>query len=318
MEHRRYDWFSFHMATWLRPHSPQAQAIVSLFGQYLVLAAIVFGVVAVLVLYAIVRYRARPGAPEPPEHPGSRAAEITWTAIPLLLVLALFVLTVRTMAFVDAPQEPARAPDLIITGQQWWWLARYPGGATTANEIHIPAGRRLLARVDSADVIHDFWAPQLGRKIDAIPGRASYVWLEADSPGVYQGTCSEFCGMQHAGMRFQVIAEPEAEFNAWLQRQAAPPAPPEGLAAEGERLFRARKCSDCHAVSPSDTRTLAGPPLAHVASRTRLGGDRANTPADIALWVNHPQSIKPGNRMPDAHLSTGEVAALTTYLESLR
>jgi cytochrome c oxidase subunit II len=281
-------------------------------------AAVIFAVVAALVLYAIVRYRARPGAPEPRQSHGSRAAEIAWTAIPLAIVLGLFVLTVRTMAFVDAPQEPGRAPDLVITGHQWWWLARYPGGAVTANEIHIPAGQRLLAQVDAADVIHDFWAPQLARKIDAIPGRASYVWLEADAPGVYQGTCSEFCGMQHAGMHFQVIAEPEAEFEAWLGRQAAPPAPPEGLAAEGERLFRERKCGDCHATLPSDTRPLIGPPLGHVASRMLLGGDRTNTPANMALWVNQPQSVKPGNRMPDQHLSASDLQALTAYMESLR
>jgi cytochrome c oxidase subunit 2 len=306
------------MVPWLTPHSPQAQAIVSLFGQYLIVAAVIFAVVAALVVYAIVRYRARPGGSEPPQSHGSRAAEITWTAIPLLIVLVLFVRTVRTMAFVDAPQEPARAPDIVITGHQWWWLAQYPGGAVTANEIHIPAGRRLLARVQAADVIHDFWAPQLGRKIDAIPGRASFVWLQADAPGVYQGTCSEFCGMQHAGMHFQVIAEPEADFQAWLVRQAAPPATPEGLAAVGERLYSERKCGDCHAVSPSDTRPLIGPPLTHVASRMRLGGDRANTPENMALWVNDPQSLKPGNRMPDQHLAAAEAQAITAYMESLR
>ncbi|HEY7389437.1 MAG TPA: cytochrome c oxidase subunit II [Bryobacteraceae bacterium] len=306
------------MVPWLRPHSPQAQAIVSLFGQYLVVAAVIFAVVTALVVYTIIRYRERLGASEPPQYHGSRAAEITWTAIPLLIVLVLFVLTVRTMAFVDAPQDPIRAPDVVITGQQWWWLAQYPGGAATASEIHIPVGRRLLARVDAADVIHDFWAPQLGRKIDAIPGRAGYVWLEADAPGVYQGTCSEFCGMQHAGMHFQVIAEPEGDFNVWLERQAAPPVPPEGVAAQGERLFRERKCGDCHAVSLSDTRALIGPPLTHVASRMQLGGDRANTPENMALWVNEPQSIKPGNRMPDQHLAASEVQALTAYMESLR
>jgi cytochrome c oxidase subunit II len=275
-------------------------------------------VVATLVLYAIVRYRAHPGDSDPPPPHSTRAAEITWTAIPLGIVLVLFVLTVRTMALVDAPQDSARAADLVITGHQWWWLARYPGGAVTANEIHIPAGRRLLARVDAADVIHDFWAPQLARKIDAIPGRASYVWLEADSPGVYPGTCSEFCGMQHAGMHFQVVAQPETDFNAWLQRQAAPPEPPQGAAVEGERLFRERKCSDCHAVSPSDTRPLIGPPLAHVASRLGLGGDRQNTAENMALWVNDPQSVKPGNRMPDQHLPATEVQSLTAYMESLR
>jgi cytochrome c oxidase subunit II len=310
------------MAPWLKPHSPQVQAIVTLFNQYLVVATVIFVVVGALVIYALVRYRARQGAADPPQHSGSRKLEAVWTAIPLLIVFALFVLAMRTMAFVDAPQDSVRTPDLVITGHQWWWEARYPAGpaspAVAANEIHIPAGRRLLARVESADVIHDFWAPQLARKIDAVPGRSGFIWLEANAPGVYQGTCSEFCGTQHAGMRFQVIAEPEPAFNAWLRLQATPPAPPTGVAAQGERLFRERKCADCHAVSPVDTRPLSGPPLTHIAGRRRLGGNLETTPKNLALWITNPQAIKPGNRMPDQPLSAAEVEALTAYMESLR
>jgi cytochrome c oxidase subunit II len=310
------------MVSWLTPHSPQAQAMVRLFAQYLVVAAVIFFVVSALVVYAVVRYRERPGASDPPPHTGSRSLEFTWTVVPVLIVLTLFVLTLRTMAFVDAPQNPGRDPDVVIIGHQWWWEARYrtqsASPAIVANEIHVPSGRRFLARVEAADVIHDFWAPQLARKIDAVPGRASYVWLEADTPGTYEGTCSEFCGMQHAGMRFQVIAEPEPEYNAWLDRQASPPAPATGLAAEGERLFRVRKCADCHAVSPSDTRSLTGPSLTHVATRNRLGGDRANTSANLALWITNPQALKPGNRMPDQQLPATEVQALAAYMEALR
>jgi cytochrome c oxidase subunit II len=316
------------MAPWLRPHSPQVEAIATLFREYLLVAAVIFLVVSGLVSYCVVRYRARQSGEEPAQHTGSRGLEVAWTAIPLLIVLVLFVLTLRTMAFVDAPQNPGRDPDLVITGHQWWWEARYPGVPVTpagvigvnpisANEIHIPVGRRLLVRVESADVIHDFWAPQLARKIDAIPGRPSYVWLEADTPGTYEGTCSEFCGMQHAGMHFRVIAEPEPAFMAWLEHQAAPPVPPIGLAAEGARLFGQRKCGDCHAVSPGDTRSLIGPPLTHVAGRRLLGGDRPVTPQNLTLWITSPQTIKPGNRMPDQQLPAAEVQALTAYMEAL-
>ncbi len=309
------------MTPWLTPHSPQVQAIATLFTQFLVVAAVVFLSVCGLITYCVVRYRARQSGEEPPQHAGSRGLEVTWTVIPLLIVLVLFVLTLRTMAFVDAPQNPARDPDLVITGHQWWWEARYPGApvtpAITANEIHIPVGRRLLARIESADVIHDFWAPQLARKIDAIPGRPSYIWLQADAPGTYEGTCSEFCGMQHAGMHFRVIAEPEPAFMAWLEHQAAPPSPPTGLAAEGASLFIERKCGDCHAVSPADTRSLIGPPLTHVAGRKLLSGDRPLTAQNLALWITSPQAIKPGNRMPDQQLPAAEVQALTAYMEVL-
>jgi cytochrome c oxidase subunit 2 len=307
------------MVSWLNPRSPEAQAIVQLFASYLILAAVVFLVVAALVVYGIVRYRGRQGAPDPPQHTGSRTLEITWTAIPLLILVAFFVLTVRTMAFVDAPQEPTQTPDVVIVGQQWWWEARYPNGAVAVNEIHMPAGRRVLARVESADVVHDFWAPQLARKIDAVPGRPSYLWIEADAPGTYEGTCSEFCGMQHAGMRFQVIAEPQATFPAWLKAQAElPSTPTAGPAAEGSRLFRERKCSDCHAVTNSHAGSEKGPPLTHIASRKRLGGALPNTGESLARWIAAPQAVKPGNHMPDQQLPPAEVQALVAYMESLR
>ena len=295
------------------PQSPQAEAIASLFTSYLVLAAVIFLTVAGLVGYGILRYRASRDAREPRQNFGSRKIELTWTVIPLLIVMVIFISTVRTMAFVDAPLEPNQPPDLVITGHQWWWEAQYPNGAVTASEIHIPARRRLLARIDSADVIHDFWVPQLARKMDAVPGRVGYLWLEADTPGSYQGTCSEFCGMQHAWMRFLVIAEPEADFSAWLRHQAETPVEPTaGLAAEGARIFGQQKCRDCHADSQK------GPPLMHIVGRRLLGGDIPNTPENLTRWITHPQSIKPGNRMPDSRLSGEEARALAAYLETLQ
>ena len=300
------------------PHSPQIHAISALFGYFLILAAVIFLIVAGLVGYSMVRYRARAGAADPRPTFGSRTLEITWTAIPLLIVIVLFVFTVRIMASIDAPLAPAQPPDLIITGHQWWWEARYPNGADTANEIHIPAGRRLLARLEATDVIHDFWVPELARKMDAVPGRPSYLWLEADQSGTYSGTCSEFCGMQHAWMRFDVVAESEADFNAWLTRQAAAPPAPSGDAVEGARVFQQQKCGDCHAASPADTRALVGPPLTHIASRRLLGGEIPNTAANLALWTADPQSIKPGNRMPNPNLNADQLRTLTAYLESLR
>ena len=300
------------------PHSPEAQAMSALFGAFLVLAAVIFLIVAGLVGYSIVRYRARAGAAEPRQTFGSRTLEVTWTAIPLVIVTVLFVLTVRTMASIDAPLALDRTPDVVITGHQWWWEARYPNGADAAHEIHIPAGRRLLARIESVDVIHDFWAPQLARKMDAVPGRPAYVWLEADTPGMYSGTCSEFCGMQHAWMRFEVIAEPEAEFSAWLAREGAPPAEPVGGAIEGARIFRQQKCGDCHAVSPGDRRVLSGPPLTHIASRRLLGGEIPNTAENLTHWILTPQAIKPGNKMMNPQLSPADVGPLSAYVESLR
>jgi len=302
----------------LDPHSPGAQAIAALFTNFLILAAVIFSIVAALVAYGLVRYRVRPGVGEPAQRFGSRRAETTWTTLALLIVIALFAVTLKTMAFVDAPLEPNRAPDLTIVGHQWWWEARYPNGAVTANEIHVPAGQRWLARIESADVIHDFWAPQLARKMDAVPGRSGYIWLEADHAGTYSGACSEFCGMQHAWMHFQVIAEAQTEFSAWLQHQAEPPPQPTGLAAQGARLFEQHKCFDCHTVSVNDAKPRIGPPLTHVASRKLLGGDLPTNAENLRRWIVSPQSIKPGNRMPDSHLTSADIEALTAYMETLR
>ena len=301
------------MAPVFHPQSPEAHAIATIFLYFLVLAAMIFLVVAGMVGYSIVRYRARPGDADPRPTFGHRRIEITWTVVPLVIVVVIFAFTLRTMAGVDAPREPDRPPDLTITGHQWWWEARYPNGAMTAREIHIPAGRRVLARIESADVIHDFWAPELGRKMDAVPGRAGYIWLRADTPGTYAGTCSEFCGVQHAGMRFGVIAEPQADFDAWVAQQA------ETRAADpGERLFRERKCGECHAISAKDDKTYTGPPLAHIAGRRFLGGNLPNREGNLMLWITSPQSILPGNRMPDSRLPADEVQELTRFLETRR
>lgn len=290
----------------LDPRSPATHIISSLFTGLLILFAVIFLIVAALVTYSIVRYRERTGEREPVQKFGSRSLEITWTAIPLVIVLALFVVTVAAMARIDAPGEPNRAPDLVVTGHQWWWDAKYPNGVIAVTEIHIPVGQRFLVRIESTDVIHDFWVPRLARKMDAIPGRPSYIWLEAGTPGTYQGECSEFCGAQHAWMHFYVVAEPEADYSVWLRHQAGP-------ALEPPPPLYARKCANCH----SDP--AKGPDLTHVASRRFLGaGVSPNTPANLAIWTNTPQSVKPGNRMPDQQLSPAEVSTLTAYLGSLQ
>lgn len=302
------------------PHSPQAQAIAGVFSLVLVIAAAIFLVVLIGVVWSVVRYRSRGiAATEPKQIFGSRKLEALWTIVPLLIVTGLFIVTVRAMVLIDAPEGSSQRPDLVITGHQWWWEARYPNGVVATGDVHIPVSRRLLARIESADVIHDFWAPNLGRKMDAVPGRWSYLWLEADTPGSYAGACSEFCGAQHAWMRFRVIAEPQASFNAWLQRQAQPPPEPAGSAIEGARLFQTKKCSDCHNVTGAGLISTTGPNLAHLATRETLGGGISrNTPQNLELWLSDPQAAKPGNRMPNTQLSANERNALLAYLESLQ
>jgi cytochrome c oxidase subunit II len=149
--------------------------------------------------------------------------------------------------------------------------------------------------------------------MDAVPGRPSFVWLEADKPGTYLGTCSEFCGAQHAWMRFRVIAEPEASFETWLNREAR------SVPGRSERLFDEKGCRKCHTLAPTEPSSGKGPSLAHLASREFLGGGiNRNTPENLMLWLTTPQAAKPGNRMPDTALSTQERDTLMAFMESLR
>jgi cytochrome c oxidase subunit 2 len=283
-----------------------------------VIAAVVFLVVLTGVVYSVVRYRSRGiTAIEPKQIFGSRKLEVLWTVVPLLIVTGLFIVTVRAMVVIDAPQDSVRHPDLVITGHQWWWEARYPNGVVVPWDIHIPTSRRLRARIQSADVIHDFWAPELARKIDAVPGRWSYIWLEADAPGTYEGTCSEFCGAQHAWMRFRVTAEPDETFQTWLKNEAR--ATVSDVPGSDLGLFGDKGCAKCHTIVATQPSSGKGPSLAHLASREFLGGGIArNTPENLMLWLTDPQSAKPGNRMPNTPLTAEERRALLMYLESLR
>ncbi len=302
------------------PASPQAESISALFLVTLAICAAIFLLVTALVVYAAVRYRARAGDGEPPQRRGNRALEIGWTAIPLFLLAVLFVLTLETMQASDPPVADGAQPDLIVTGHQWWWEVRYPkSGVVTANEIHVPAGQKLLLRLESADVIHDFWAPRLARKVDMIPGHPNHLWLEVSQPGKYLGACSEFCGAEHAWMRFTVVAETPAAFGVWQRGQLGAPTPTASAeAARGQDLFRDKTCISCHAIRGLSSARI-GPDLTHVASRQSLGaGVVANTRENLARWLAAPDRIKPGSHMPNLHLTSDEVRALTAYLETLR
>ena len=302
-----------------QPGSPQAEAILWLFKVTMLFLAAILAVVTGLVLYSAARFRARPGQPEPVQITGNRRLEIAWTAVPILIVAYLTVLTIRGMSLSDpAANRPA---DILVVAHQFWWEVRYPkSGVVTANEIHIPSGQKVLLRLESADVIHDFSVPNLARKIDMIPGHPNYTWLEANQPGAYLGQCAEFCGAQHAGMRFVVIAEPPEKFAAWEQAQLAPaakPAAPE--AVRGQELFRSMTCYNCHNIKGAGSNAQFGPDLTHLASRRALAAEvMENNRENLARWLSNPQAIKPGSLMPNFRLTKEQVDDLTSYLETLK
>ena len=295
------------------PASPQAEATSHLLVFVLLLGAAVFIIVAGVIVVAALRFRDRPGRAEPPQNAGRPRVEIAWVAGAGVLLLVIFIPTVMTMRVVDPPAE-RRIPDLVVTGHQWWWEVGYPGqGVVTANEIHLPVDRMFLVHLASVDVIHDFWVPQLARKMDMTPGHPTDIWLEADKPGVYLGACVEFCGAQHAWMRIRVIAEPAPAFAAWVQQQRQSPPPPQDPdAVAGARLYHEDTCASCHG-------TGIGPDLNHIASRETLAaGLLENTPANLTRWLTDPQAIKPGSLMPNFHLRDADVRALVAYLGTLK
>ncbi|MFN8556437.1 MAG: cytochrome c oxidase subunit II [Dehalococcoidia bacterium] len=304
----------------LDPHGPAASRIATLWWALLVTATAVVIVVTLLLLLALVRRRGgdlgtrlRPGS----DRFGHGLIVVAGLIVPGIVLIGVIVLTAHTLRAVGAPDAPGDVT-VEVVGHDWWWEVRYPAeGVITANEIHIPAGRSILVKVTSVDVIHSFWAPQLHGKIDAIPGQMNSISLRADAPGTFRGQCAEYCGVQHAHMAFLVIAESPSSFAAWLEEQRRPPAALTGAPAAGRQVFERAACVSCHAADEGGTRV--GPDLTHLGSRRTLAaGVLPNTPENLSAWIRNPAAFKPGVNMPPSALSQEEMDALTAYLGSLK
>jgi cytochrome c oxidase subunit 2 len=242
------------------------------------------------------------------------------SGVPLLIAL---VWTMVTLAAVSGPPaQPGLTLD--ITGHQWWWEVTYPGlepdqTFTTANEIHIPVGVRVLVRLHGADVIHSFWVPKLTGKTDVIPGQTNLSWLEARQAGIYRGPCSEYCGAQHAHMMLEVVAQSQPEYEQWRQQQLRPAAAPSDPAAQRGLALVEYRCGLCHRVRGTAAGAHSAPDLTHLAARrTIAAGLLPNDPATLSGWVENAQGYKPGSLMPDQDLSGEELQDVVTYLGSLR
>lgn len=309
----------------LLPAGPGAQSIASLTWLLLaVLTAVYLAVIGALIIAARRRRPARAEDDRPRSDRRAVAAVIAAGAVaPALVLVVFFVATLRTLADV----LPAPSPDVLtveVTAHQWWWEFDYGGDPPlrTANELHIPVGRRVILRLHARDVIHSLWVPALHGKLDLIPGTTNVTWLQADRPGVYRGQCAEYCGVQHAQMALSVVAEPSGQFAAWMQAQRRPAAPPvDERAQRGARLFLDRGCAFCHTVrgNPLAFFGRVGPDLTHVASRRTLAaGVLRNSKGALAGWIANPQALKPGNRMPRIDLPPDEFHAILAYVDGLR
>ncbi len=310
----------------LQPLSQPAQEIKELSLLVLAICATIFLIVVGLLVYAIVRFRHRPGdeASEPPQIYGSNQIETAWTVLPILIVFVLILVTSRTIADIQNRKAAPGAVQATVVGHQWWWEIRYPElGIVTANELHVPASdnsRRqpTFLKLQSADVAHSFWIPQLAGKTDVIPGRENSMWFEPTQPGTYLGNCAEYCGMQHARMLIRVIVHPPGEFERWVAEQKRV-AEEEPSAQDGRRVFFANSCINCHTIRGTSAQGAFGPDLTHLMSRQTLAsGAISNTPETLRAWVRDPQKLKAGCLMPNMQMSDVEVDQIVSYLQTLK
>ncbi len=311
------------------PSGPAAEDIGVLWWLLLVVGTVVFLLVAVLLVVPIVRRWRTDGGDdrggdrtEVPASTSTRWIVGLGVLMPTVLLVGVLVATVWTTRRISGA-APAGAVRIEVEAYQFWWSARYvDGDVTVANEIHIPAGEPVELTLTSADVIHSFWVPELHGKLDMLPDGPNTLVLEADEPGEYLGACAEFCGLQHAGMNFLVIAQPRAEFDEWLAAQRQPADEPAGDAARrGREVFAAEGCAVCHEVTGGPAASgprEVGPDLTHVGSRRTLAADTiANTPELMTEWLRDPDEVKEGTTMPAPALTESEISDLVAYLQGL-
>jgi cytochrome c oxidase subunit 2 len=308
------------------PASTPAGAIVDLSMFVLSITGVIFGVVASLLVYAIVKFRATPANAdrEPAQVYGSTQIELAWTVVPVLIVVVLFAATARVIhAIQDAP-KPSTAIDVTVIGHQFWWEYRYPAfGVVTANELHIPVSdasrpRPTFLTLLSADTDHSFWIPQLAGKTDLIPNRINTLWMDPQRTGIFLGQCAQYCGTQHAKMLQRVSVDTPDEFDAWIRAQQQPAMQDESAIA-GRRIFETTACINCHTIRGTVANGRFGPDLTHLMSRATIASGAAqNTPENLRLWLKDPDAIKPGSLMPAMQATDAELDALVRYMRSLR
>lgn len=307
----------------LDPAGPVAGNQFHLMVLSIIVMTVVFAVVMGMLIWVLIRYRRRSGDDSDPvqEH-GNMWIELTWTVIPLLILVFLAIPSVKSTWVLAQPPETSPRLHVTVIGHQFWWEFRYDDlGIVTANELRVPTGTVVDLTVESRDVIHSFWVPRLAGKIDAIPGRENRFWIEADEPGVYPGQCSQLCGPSHALMGMSVIAQKPEAFQGWVASMKKPfVAPGDPQARTGMDVF-AKNCASCHTIAGTDFKGTLGPNLTGIGSRNGIGAetltmDRAN----LVRWIADASAVKPGVAMPsgryDLHLTDDQIRAVAAFLES--
>jgi cytochrome c oxidase subunit 2 len=312
------------------PAATPAHSIFNLSMLVLAVTLAIFLIVGGLLLYALIRYRHRPenSDREPAQIYGSNQIELSWTVIPILIVVMLFLSTTRVILGTQALPKPESAMNVTVIGHQFWWEYRYPTlGVVTANELHIPASdpthpTPTYLTLMSADVDHSFWVPRLAGKTDLIPNHVNEMWVDPQQAGLYLGQCAQYCGTQHAKMLLRVYVQSPADFATWINQQRQPAQQDfagNPAAAEGQTVFMHNACINCHAIAGTAATGHFGPDLTHLASRDTLAsGAIQNSAGNLRAWIDNPNSIKPGCLMPPMHLNNHDLDVITAYLTQLR
>lgn len=314
----------------LAPDGPAASKESNIAWMVFAICAVVFVGVTSVLLYSIIKFRARPGMPEPRQLHGNTKLEIAWTIAPTVVLFIILAVTISTMFALAQPKDP-NTITVRVLGHQWWWEFQYNNGAVvTADEMHVPVNTVVHIDLYSDNVIHSFWVPQLTGKTDVIPGHNNTMWLEANKVGQYRGECTEFCGTQHAHMDFVVIAQSASDYQAWLAAQANPGATPTAgsVQEQGLKVFKQNGCASCHQIDGvTPVGPKIGPNLTHFGSRVLIaGGVLDNNQGNLTTWIHNAQQVKPGVDMPafdgskgsQGNISSDQLNLLVQYLQSLQ
>ena len=315
----------------LNPAGDHARNISQLWWIFFYVMSAIYLLVLVFMVVGALRCRARGAvadAPVEPSEPRQQRRMKTFVGsavgISVVILFALMLSDFFTSRAMHALEEP-NPLTIEVTGHRWWWEVKYKDGVpsdmlVTANEVHVPVGRAVKFELKSTDVIHSFWAPNFNGKKDAIPGHPSTNWFRATRVGEYRGQCAEYCGYQHAHMRFIVVAESQEQFEKWRQQASHHAVEPTTDAQKrGQEVFLNGTCAMCHTVSGTTANATVGPNLTHVASRKLIGAASfENKPEFLRQWISDPQHFKPGVIMPQQTLRSEDVDALVAYVGSLK
>lgn len=314
----------------LDPAGPQALHIEHTLLLIFWITSIVAAIVLAVLAFGVLRQHTRGEIPPPFEVDPKTEQRATWIvggAIGITVIL-LFIMLISSFITSHKTAVLADSASLKINvyGHQWWWEVEYPNEeqpyrvVRTANEIHIPIGAVIDIHGTSRDVIHSFWAPNIHGKKDLLPGYWNDLTLQVDKPGTWRGQCAEFCGLQHAHMAFNIVAQSREDFDNWYLEQLKPanePQTPQTI--HGREVFLSHPCVMCHTIRGTAAGATVGPDLTHVASRATIAaGTLVNNTGNLTGWIANAQSIKPGCRMPPNPMPASDLNDLVAYLETLR